>query len=193
MKKLLVLTLVVLFTVFQDIWACSSTDPVYDTNSGTSGEILVNNGMANTGTWTNPSSIPGLQGPAGSQGPQGLTGTTGATGATGSQGIQGIQGKTGTQGVQGVQGVQGIAGSNVDINNSLFYGAGADVRLYDAKYWGLHTLYTHDFNHNDNSVYGLIGIKLGKSYEERVMARQDKEIVQLKAAVDLLLHQQKSK
>jgi hypothetical protein len=96
--------------------------------------------------------------------------TPGPTGPQGPQGIQGVQGKQGVAGNNGTNGAKsapGVNGTDANIDNTLTAGVGVGVRLYDAKYVSLGTLYTHDFVHSGNSMFGIVTFKLGKSYEEK--------------------------
>jgi hypothetical protein len=95
----------------------------------------------------------GLTGPASTvPGPAGKNGTNST--------IPGPVGKAG-------QSITGPAGQDASIDHTLTAGLGFGMRLYDARHYSLNTLYTHDFVHSGNSVFGLITIKLGKSWEER--------------------------
>lgn len=111
----------------------------------------------------------GPAGPAGADGTNGAPGSDGQAGPAGTNGQVGADGAAGSAGASGAPGTAGTNGSDANTDNSLFWGVGTDVRWYDAKYWGLHTTYTHDFNHGQNAVFGIIAVKIGKSYEEKEM------------------------
>lgn len=136
---------------------------VTDTGPATqAGDILYYNGTSGNdqGTWAQPSSVPGLQGPAGPQGPTGATGATGATGPQGPQGVQGSVGATGAQGPTGMVGtlngetgsasnfsslnVNGASGSNVTVTQS---GGNATLNLSE--------LTTNQGNSNASSISSL--------------------------------------
>jgi len=77
---------------------------VTDSNNGNAGYILVNDGTAHKGVWTDPSFLKGVKGDKGD------IGLTGATGQQGIQGLQGFKGDTGQNGLNGFNGLNGIDG-----------------------------------------------------------------------------------
>lgn len=125
----------------------------------------------------------GPPGPAGPPGPSGPPGASGPAGKPGSPGTAGVAGPAGAAGAPG----QASASDPDPGDNSLFYGVGTDVRFYDAKHYGLHATYVHDFNHGINAVFGIVAIKLGSSYEEREIAKLKKQIdvMQTSLAADI--------
>lgn len=66
---------------------------------------------------------------------------------------------------------------------------GATVRLMDSRKWELHLFDNYDLNRSHNDAIGLVvGYKVGKSYEETIIEKQQTEIVQMKALLtDLYL------
>lgn len=49
----------------------------------------------------------------------------------------------------------------------LAAGYGVNVRMYDAQHFGLGALFTHDVRHDNKSIFGMLNVKIGKSYEEK--------------------------
>lgn len=109
----------------------------------------------------------GPQGPVGPQGPQGPQGEAGAAGV---DGRNGNDGRPGDAGAPGATGASGPAGESSDKN--LAVNVGAAVRWYDWKHVNLNSGYRYDIKNSAHVVDALIvGVKLGKSYEEREMAK----------------------
>lgn len=106
---------------------------------------------------------------------KGANGAAGIAGAVGSQGAQGQQGVKGDTGAKGDKGDKGDPGD--DGNNRLTLNIGAQVRWYDWKHIALTSGYRYDVRHFGHTVDMLVvQIKLGKSYEERTLERQAKEL-----------------
>jgi len=83
-----------------------------------------------------------------------------------------------TKPIVGPPGPAGQNGTNgEDADGQLSINLGLSARLYDAKYWQINSAYTHDVYHGGNALWGLVGLKIGKSYEQ-------KEMKQLRAALD---------
>jgi Collagen triple helix repeat (20 copies) len=116
---------------------------------------------------------------------KGAPGAAGAVGSQGSQGMQGVQGVKGDTGAQGPKGDKGDPGDNGD--NRLFLNVGAEVRWWDWKHIALTSGYRYDIHHYNNTVDMLvIQIKLGKSYEERILEKQAKEIANIEETLNRL-------
>lgn len=79
----------------------------------------------------------------------------------------------------GPQGPPGEDGRDAGERNPV--NLGVDVRVYDAKEWSLHTGYQHDLKSGGNGIYGMVGLKIGQSHEEREIDRLREEIKALKA------------
>lgn len=106
---------------------------------------------------------------------KGTNGAAGIAGAVGSQGAQGQQGVKGDTGAKGDKGDKGDPGD--DGNNRLTLNIGAQVRWYDWKHIALTSGYRYDVRHFGHTVDVLVvQIKLGKSYEERTLEEQAKEL-----------------
>jgi len=255
--KLLMLSLV----LGSIAWANNVTDTLTSGQTPNVGDVLWYSGVSgNTaGTWSQPSSIPGLTGATGETGAvgiQGEQGIPGVQGIQGSQGVQGDQGKTGATGNTGVIGtlsadgelVSGMSSINVagegvhvtqtggaatlnlinlhtlqgnqnqaDIANETSARMAGDaalqgqvdglnvrtqdsanridrleqtkyilegvVRLHDSKHFQVQVFDSYDVRHGANFMVGVRGmLKLGKSYEERVIERQEAEIKALERA-----------
>ncbi|MHA1755082.1 MAG: response regulator [Candidatus Odinarchaeia archaeon] len=164
--------------------------PKYDkSNEGNQGNIFVNTGDVNKGTvvgeWVDPASIPDIKGETG---------------------VQGIQGNVGVQGIQGNVGVQGITGINADMsivdNNTRSISNNSNrinsldnrikdlektqvviegqIRIIDTKKWEvkLFTAYNTTRNMFDR-VGAKIMFKLGKSYEEKEIEKNNIRLAEL--------------
>jgi hypothetical protein len=138
---------------------------------------------AGNGCSETPISIVGPQGPIGPSGSPGVDGTNGTNGVNG---VDGKDGKKGDKGDTGAKGQDGAPGDNMD--HRLTTNVGAEVRWFDTKRISIKSGYRYDANHHDNTVDAVIfEIKVGKSYEERIIERQGKEIAALRAQVASLL------
>lgn len=115
------------------------------------------------------------------KGATGAAGVAGATGNTGSKGDTGSIGKSGNDGKNGKDGKNGLDGKDASIDHHLFLNAGLSLRWYDWKHVSLTSGYRYDFNHYNHTVDMLVvNIKLGKSYEQRELEAQKKEIESLR-------------
>lgn len=98
----------------------------------------------------------------------------------GSAGVQGTQGTTGSKGDVGQAGKDGKDGRNgtdATIDNHLFLNVGLGLRWYDWKYVSLNSGYRYDVRHFNHTVdIAIFQIKLGKSYEERLIDQLRKEL-----------------
>jgi hypothetical protein len=79
----------------------------------------------------------------------------------------------------GPQGPPGEDGRDAGERNPV--NIGADVRVYDSQYWSLHTGFAHDVKSGGNAIFGMVGLKVGKSYEEREIERLKEQINSLMA------------
>lgn len=110
---------------------------------------------------------------------KGQAGSAGTTGAQGTQGQQGVKGDTGAKGDKGDKGEPGDNG-----NNRLTLNVGAQIRWYDWKHVALASGYRYDIRHYGHTVDMLVvQIKLGRSYEERLIEKQQKDIELLQRAL----------
>lgn len=130
----------------------------------------------------------GDQGTQGVQGPEGQDGTNGVDGANGSNGINGSDGKGGKDGKEGDKGDPGLKGQDGkpgdDMEHRLTTNVGAEVRWYDSKRFSIKSGYRYDTNHHGHTVdAAILEIKIGKSYEERIIEKQRKEMDDLKAQI----------
>lgn len=135
----------------------------------------------------------GQQGPQGPQGPKGDKGDQGNPGHDGSNGHDGTNGSSGNAGKDGntgAKGDKGDPGANAKVDDSAKLVLDTAVRLYDGKrfqlqlfnVYGLDRRQSHDVvGSGRNVMFGArIVLKLGTSYEERLLAKQQKEIDSLK-------------
>jgi len=67
--------------------------------------------------------------------------------------------------------------TQIDALSALKIQLGTTVRLYDAKYASLNFFSLTDLQGTGGNAVGLnVGLKLGKSYEQRLIEKQQKEI-----------------
>lgn len=119
---------------------------------------------------------------SGEQGPQGPEGPQGPAGSDGQDGLNGTNGK------DGVKGDKGDTGAPADTSAKLVLDTA--VRLYDGKRLQLQLFNVYALDRHvghdvlggaRNHMFGArIVLKLGTSYEERQIAKQQKEIDALK-------------
>jgi|SRR5579864_5840923 len=127
----------------------------------------------------------GSQGPAGPQGPQGNSGSNGTNGANG---LNGVAGANGTNGINGINGVDAV-------NQSRLLGE-LDLRIWDTKRTSFYAFDSYGFDDapghdvlldGRNAFYGAkFVVKLGSSYEERMLDKQAAQIKALEAALEKL-------
>jgi hypothetical protein len=137
----------------------------------------------------------GIQGLTGDKGDLGAKGDNGEKGNNGDKGDIGLQG---LQGIQGLIGIQGITGKDVDpkevkrldnknleqdnrINNldsrigkleRTQFVLETSFRILDTKRISLRPFFRQNFTRNKVDVVGLkIDVKLGQSYEEKLIAK----------------------
>lgn len=147
----------------------------------------------------------GLNGTNGSDGLQGIKGEAGPNGSDGAKGDKGDLGATGVKGDQGfkgevgIQGIQGTAGKDVDpatvndmnkriheMNENKVVIEGA-VRLYDSKLVQLQLFNSYDVRHGRNFMSGTrLIFKVGKSYEEKLIAKQNARMTCLSEQIKAL-------
>jgi len=136
----------------------------------------------------------GPQGPQGETGANGTNGTDGTDGATGKDGLPGSNGTNGTNGADGKDGSKGDKGDpgvkgqdgkpGDDMEHRLTTNIGAEVRWYDSKRFSIKSGYRYDTNHHGHTVdAAILEIKIGKSYEERLIEKNRKEVADLKAEI----------
>jgi hypothetical protein len=140
------------------------------------------NGNGNGNGCSGNGSGDGSVGPTGPQGPAGLNGTNGTNGTNGAQGVAGLNG---TNGVNGVD-----ATAQARLLGEL------DLRLWDTKHTSFYAFDSYHFNDQPgqdvfmdgrNAFYGFkFVVKLGKSYEETLLEKQDAKIKALEALVSKL-------
>jgi hypothetical protein len=138
-----------------------------------------------------PQGYPGAPGP---MGPQGRPGFNGTNGLNGPQGVAGSNGKNGANGTNGTNGKDGKDGKDA---STAFKGTDlaldVAVRLADFRYLQVQafdqyvfgsTPGSDVFGQGRNSTIGArIVIKLGKSYEERLLEAQKRKLDALEAIV----------
>jgi len=125
---------------------------------------------------------------SGSTGPQGPQGNPGLNGSNGSNGTNGLNGAAGSNGINGTNGINGVDA----VDKSRFLGE-LDLRIWDTKRTSFYAFDSYGFNDtpgNDvlmdgrNAFYGFkFVVKLGSSYEERLLDKQAAEIKALEAEV----------
>ena len=121
---------------------------VTDNNNGNIGDILIstgkNQGQNSEGTWTNSDFLKGEKGDIGEQG---LSGQNGKEGRNGEQGLRGYTGK----GLKNKEEAQ------------------LEVRIADTKHTTFAVYGIYDFSNQISTVGAKCTIKLGKSYEEKLI------------------------
>ena len=150
MKKVIIL--VIGFVLLASL---SFAGQVTDNNNGQVGDILIstgqNQGQNSVGTWTDSSTFKG---------------EIGATGEQGLPGI-GIDGKDGLNGKDGLgkQGLRGYTGKGLKNKEE----AQLEVRIADTKHTTFAVYGIYDFSNQISTVGAKCTIKLGKSYEEKLI------------------------
>jgi hypothetical protein len=67
-----------------------------------------------------------------------------------------------------------------------------EVRLYDSQHTSVHVFDMYDVGQGSNFAYGIkASLKLGTSYEERLIAKQTREILELKVMMWQLMKYRK--
>lgn len=141
--------------------------------------------------------IPGPQGPAGPQGPigpvgpagpQGPAGVNGADGKDGQDGIDGEDGADGTDGADGAPGADGKDGRDGrDVTAKTAVGVEGVVRLYDGKHVTVEAFDAYDIRGKRNHFAGArVTLKVGRSYEERLIAKQQAQLAAMQNAVYMM-------
>lgn len=141
--------------------------------------------------------IPGPQGPAGPQGPigpvgptgpQGPAGVNGADGKDGQDGIDGEDGADGTDGADGAPGADGKDGRDGrDVTAKTAVGVEGVVRLYDGKHVTVEAFDAYDIRGKRNHFAGArVTLKVGRSYEERLIAKQQARLAAMQNAVYMM-------
>ncbi len=140
------------------------TDTLVAGQSPSTGDILWYSGVSGntSGTWSQPSSIPGLAGLDGKDGTNGTNGTNGKDGAKGATGARGADGKN-------------LEAPAIDPRLDV------DVREYDAKHWSLSSFAS--FGMQSSTSRYIVGqkltLKLGKSYEQKQMEAMEQRMQKL--------------
>jgi hypothetical protein len=75
----------------------------------------------------------------------------------------------------GPAGAVGANGSDAAVSK-FEAGLGAGVRLFDTRLFSGGLLYQHGFIRPSNSIFGMVGLKLGSSYEERELDKLREQI-----------------
>lgn len=115
-----------------------------------------------------------LKGAKGDTGTAGVNGNTGATGSKGDQGIVGAKGETGDAGKDGRDGK--------DANVETRMGAGVVVKIAQERYFDVESFVDYDITYGKVDFFGMrVVVKPGKSYEQRKLEKQQKEIDNLRA------------
>jgi hypothetical protein len=118
----------------------------------------------------------------------------GCEGGGSNQGPAGANGTNGTNGAAGANGSNGLNASESGPKRALQ--GEIDVRLLDTKHTALYAFNSYGFDDSPthdtvldgrNATYGVkLVLKLGRSYEEGLIARQDAKIKGLEAALSRL-------
>lgn len=96
-------------------------------------------------------------------------------GAKGDVGTTGVQGQTGKNGKDGKDGRNGK-----DANVETRMIAGAEVRIASEKYFDVNSFVDYDMTNGKVGFFGMrVTFKPGKSYEERIIEKQQKQIDRL--------------
>lgn len=108
----------------------------------------------------------------------------GADGTNGMAGSAGTKGATGAQGLQGVQGVPGRDAEAPAIDPRL----DVEIREYDAKHWSVSSYAS--FGMQTRTARYIVGqrltLKIGSSYESRVLEAQNVKLKALQGIVEQL-------
>ncbi len=157
-------------------FANNVTDTLVAGQSPTAGDILYYNGISgNTaGTWAQPSSIPGLQGAPGNDG------TNGSDGVNGSNGVDGAAGANGKDGSAGANGTNGINGKNFSAP-AIDPRLNVEIRYFDSQHWFMASGASFALQTGSARyiVTQTLGLKLGKSYEEKQREKLEKDVRRL--------------
>lgn len=155
----------VLLLVFCFIASTVFAGGVLDNNNNNLGDVLVgtglNNGAASIGTWTDPDFL---------KGKDGANGYTPIKGVDYSDGLTPVKGVDYFDGVNGKDGKNGLNGK--DLKDQ--YKVGIEFRVLDTKKTTWLTYYNRDFNNDTNEIGVKVQIKLGKSYEEKLIEKLKK-------------------
>jgi hypothetical protein len=119
-----------------------------------------------------------------------IVGPQGPAGTNGTNGINGVDGVNGSNGTNGINGKDGTNGKDLRAPGAALV-IDAAVRLYDGKRIQVQAFNTYQLDRRPqhdvlgggtNMMFGArVVFKLGSSYEERVLAAQEKRIKQLEA------------
>jgi len=158
--KRLIITLLILNLSYV-CYAKPSSSNVKDSNSGNTGDILINDGSdGHTGEWKDSSSFKGDKGDKGDTGENGTDGVNGADGKKGDKGSKGDKGEQG-RGIEDAREVQ-------------FEGVLKATRKTETSIYAI-----QDFNNDRNTIGIKFKFYFGKSYAEQVEDKLNKRIDEL--------------
>ena len=121
----------------------------------------------------------------GEQGPIGPKGDTGDTGQPGVAGQDGKAGEKGSNGKDGLSGKNGLNGKDANVETRLV--TGVVVKIAQERYFDVESFMDYDLSYGKVGFFGMrIVIKPGKSYEQRRIEKQQKEIDSLKRMLSKL-------
>jgi len=207
MKRAIGLVVIGLF-LFTSL-AYAGQETIKDDNDGNKGDIFVNTGTQqgnnDIGHWTDITTIPELKGEKGDTG-IGIAGTNGLDGYTPIKGINYFDG------INGLNGLNGMNGKDVDpkevkrldnrindhenkINNlndrvgkleRTQIKAQVEFRVLDTKKLSISPYLSQNFTRNKVDEVGVrIQVKLGRSYEEKLIENTNKRVVEIEKRMSI--------
>lgn len=124
----------------------------------------------------------GRDGAPGQNGEQGPKGDKGNNGNDGQNGEKGEKGDKGDRGNRGITGTNGKDGKNARARTQIIGEVG--VRVFDTKRFQGQVFNAYDLRQGHNAQAGArLLLKLGKSYEEKRIIAQERELAILKASL----------
>lgn len=126
----------------------------------------------------------GAPGQNGEQGPKGDKGNNGNDGKDGNNGQNGEKGEKGDRGNRGITGKNGKDGKSADAARTQIIGE-VGVRVFDTKRFQGQIFNAYDLRQGHNAQAGVrLLLKLGKSYEEKRIVAQERELAILRASLN---------
>ncbi len=183
--KLIVCSIICLISLTSYSYSANVTDD----NKGTKNEILINNGSktGHQGTWTNIKDVPELKGDKGDKGDIGTQGLSGKDGLS-IKGNDGLNGKdVDPTTVNNLTNINNIQSQQIgDLDNRLSklektqQVIEVESRVYDSKRLTIKPFARYNITRNKVDVVGLrFTIKLGSSYEEKLIKKLEQQIKEL--------------
>lgn len=108
-----------------------------------------------------------------------LKGAKGDNGIAGTTGVKGDKGAVGAKGEKGDDGKDGRDGKDANVETRMV--AGVVVKIAQERYFDVESFVDYDITYGKVGFFGMrIVIKPGKSYEQRTLEKQQKELDLLK-------------